>query len=437
MMLRKLINNASIYVAIILALSFMMRWIPGNYPASAQTEANNWRHVRTIYTAELGAPRPASLAFSPAANAFLILNAQPGTPSDDLAIISMYADPMGSIRLPELLNDPLNLAFDSLANRLLAFNPATSQLIEFQAGPSGLPEAAPQAVSRSNARQFGLRSARGMTFDPENGRLFILDATASRILRISPHPLSRFDGESAAREGRIASIDLRHLRAGDLRGIAYHPGNRHLYLLDAAQQQVYELAGDGRLVSVRDLSELNLQDPQGMLIAPSVDRTDDPETMDLFILDSGTTSQGGQMIEISLVAPMALPPGTTLLPATLVRTVDTSKAAWNPSSPDPAGITYRPLTGRLLVVDSEVEEMPPYWQGKNVFDATTSGTLVDTCTTYTSGTPNGAWNNYSTEPTGIAINPNNNFIYISDDSGGGKLHEIRPGPDGIYCTPDD
>jgi hypothetical protein len=183
-----------------------------------------------------------------------------------------------------------------------------------------------------------------------------------------------------------------------------------------------------------------------MTFAPSVDNTDNPEIYDLFILDAmqgktskmgvsaramspqDITSSDGQIVELSLLVPEALPPGTTLLPSTLVRTFDTSNAAWNPSSPDPAGVDYWPAKQHLLISDSEVDEMPNYFVGKNVYESTTSGTLVSTCDTIS----------FSKEPTGVAINPNNNHIFFSDDTGSNdKVYEVSLGSDGNYCTSDD
>ena len=122
------------------------------------------------------------------------------------------------------------------------------------------------------------------------------------------------------------------------------------------ERKVYELTETGERVSTYDVSDLNLANPGTMLFAPSRDATDDPTIMDLYILDSGqdptqdsalttdqvSNSRMGQIVELSLQVPAALPPGTTLLPATLVHTIDTSNAAWSPSSPDPAGIDYWP-----------------------------------------------------------------------------------------------
>ncbi|HEY3474686.1 MAG TPA: S-layer homology domain-containing protein [Anaerolineales bacterium] len=125
-------------------------------------------------------------------------------------------------------------------------------------------------------------------------------------------------------------------------------------------------------------------------------------------------------------APAALPPGIPLLPASLVRSFATSNAAWNPSAPDPAGVDYWPKTGGLLIADSEVDEMPAYFTGKNVFLATRSGTLTGTCSTMS----------FTDEPAGLAVNPNNNHIFFSSDESN-LVTEVSLGPDGAYCTSDD
>src|SRR6185503_16388827 len=168
--------------------------------------------------------------------------------------------------------------------------------------------------------------------------------------------------------------------------------------------------------------------------------TDYPTIMDLYVLDSGqsvtqtsalssqkSAIQSGQIVELSLQSMPGLPSGTNLLPSALVHMIDTSNAAWNPSSPDPSGIDYWPLTGNFLISDSEVEEMPIY-AGKNVYESTTSGTLVGSCTTV----------GFSNEPSGLATNTDNNHIFFSDDDGSNdKVIEVNIGADATYCTIDD
>ncbi|OGK11552.1 hypothetical protein A2954_01695 [Candidatus Roizmanbacteria bacterium RIFCSPLOWO2_01_FULL_37_12] len=110
--------------------------------------------------------------------------------------------------------------------------------------------------------------------------------------------------------------------------------------------------------------------------------------------------------------------------ATLVRTINT--AAWSPNSPDPAGLEYRASTNTLLVTDSEVEEMPNYYQGKNMFESQLSGSLVNTYNT----------THFSNEPAGLALNSANGNIYSSHD-GQKKVYVIKLGQDGLWGTPDD
>ena len=110
--------------------------------------------------------------------------------------------------------------------------------------------------------------------------------------------------------------------------------------------------------------------------------------------------------------------------AVLINAVDTS--LWSPNSPDPAGIEYRASTNTLLITDSEVEEMPNYFQGKNMYESSLNGTLINTSSTTA----------FSTEPTGLALNPSNGHIFISDDNKK-KIFEINLGNDNLFGTSDD
>ena len=86
---------------------------------AAQDNAAYWRQVRAIDTAELGVAHPAGLAFSPVANAFLVLEAQragqPGDLGSNIVMITLIEDPAGSVNVATAIADPLNVAFDSKA----------------------------------------------------------------------------------------------------------------------------------------------------------------------------------------------------------------------------------------------------------------------------------------------------------------------------------
>jgi uncharacterized protein YjiK len=426
--------------------------IPVQLGASAQDSSSPIQVVRSLYTGEYGVNDPKGLAFSPTANTFFILNG-----NGNISLVTMGEDNAGTRNLPEVQNDPLNVAFDQKTGSLFAFKRGKSELVKIKADGNGLPDASASS-NRYAVQAFGIKDAQGIAFDPRSGRMFILDAGNSQIVSVVPHATLGFDANEAIRANKVQKISLKKLGLGSLKGLAYNPGNGHLYVSDPVQKKLYELTQDGAVVSTFDLASLGIINPSAMTFAPSVDSTDDPNIYDLFVLDDRqaaktslfsftstrqqTSASDGQIVELSLVAPASLPSGTTLLPATLVRIIDTSifnpctslpcppngNLRWNPSSPDPSGVDYWPLTGKLLISDSEVEEMPNYYQGKNVYQSTTSGTLTNTCVT----------TSFSKEPTGVAINPNNNHIFISDDTGtNDKVFEISLGPDGVYCTADD
>jgi hypothetical protein len=171
-----------------------------------------------------------------------------------------------------------------------------------------------------------------------------------------------------------------------------------------------------------------------MVFAPSADQTDDPAVYHLYLADSGLSSQNpnnGHIVELSFEQLAAIPQ-VPMFAATVINIIDTSKASWNPSSPDPTGVAYRPGIG-LLVADSEVEEQippgvpHPDYQGFNVFQSQTNGTQISpSCTTAP----------FSNEPTGVDVNPNNGNIFFVDD-GHDDVYEVVLGADGDYCTGDD
>ena len=76
--------------------------------------------------------------------------------------------------------------------------------------------------------------------DPGTGRLFILDAGTSQIVSVAPHPtLASMRMRRPA--NKVGRISLKKLGAGLFRGLAYNPGNGHLYVSEPGQKKLYEL----------------------------------------------------------------------------------------------------------------------------------------------------------------------------------------------------
>ncbi|HSD49239.1 MAG TPA: hypothetical protein VLE71_05345, partial [Actinomycetota bacterium] len=381
--------------------------------------------ARVIEPLDVGMTNPAGLTFSPTASLFFVLPRGLEAPESEteLGMITLAPDPAGTIRLGVEVADPVNLAFDAMANRLVLLDTERQALVAMPAGPDG--RLSPERMVRLDLGHAGLGAAQGLTVDPASGRLFVLDAVGSRIVRLEPDA-GPF----------LSEIDLAPLGAATLRGIAFDPTTRHLHVLDPRALVLYELTEAGAVVATRDLSAFELRDPQGMTFGPSGDTTDDPAELSLYLADRGEPTgapeargfaETGKIVELTLLAPRALRPSfatAPLEPAVAVRTIATS--AFSPPSPDPSGIAYLPHVGTLLISDGEVNEMPIF-VGVNLFEMTTAGMLVSTSVTLP----------HSDEPVGLTYNPSNGHLFSSDDTGTRSVYEWDPGADGLYGTSDD
>src|SRR5438874_9584367 len=87
----------------------------------------------------------------------------------------------------------------------------------------------------------------------------------------------------------------------------------------------------------------------------------------------------------------------------IVRVTLTSN--WPTHSPDPMGLTYNPKTRKLLISDSEVDEMPALWKGKNLFIARRGGGLQAARSLRKS----------TVEPEDLAWNNKTQALFVTDD----------------------
>jgi hypothetical protein len=192
---------------------------------------------------------------------------------------------------------------------------------------------------------------------------------------------------------------------------------------------------------IESSSPNSLTAEDGSLI-PVAETVDQGVTEQLFITDAGVSTALGEVAELLQADALSLgsEPITTAEvtiaateQGTLVQVIHTSQ--WDPASPDPAGITYLPGTDRLLISDSEVDEMAMF-QGVNLYEATRTGTLTNTGLTFSlngSGTPTSPANK---EPTGLGFNPADGTLVVSSDDQK-RIYMIQPGADGSYGTADD
>jgi hypothetical protein len=406
-------------LALISLAALLLPLIGSVRSAQAQRPDSYWYEVRDIEAADLGAARLIGVAYSPSSDSFILVDAGGGASGADLISFPRRGPGAGSGRLVAPVLNPLTLSYLPQYQSLFFMDSKSQQLVEVRAGDAGQRATALQSVIRHGAASLGVVKPRGMTFNPLTGDIYLLDGTGAAIVRLSPDPVHGYDLDASPGGGLVRRTPLRSFSQLDLEGLAYDPEDNLLYTYSTEEHRIYALSGDGEISASFDITELGIEELGGLEIAPSTDGTDDPAQTNLFLVDSGSNSG---VVELSTTEPLVLAP-QALVSASLVNVIDSS--TWSPPNPDASGVAYLYAQNRLMISDSEVEEMSIY-QGVNVFEATNSGTLTGTCdTTY-----------FSNEPSGAAANPGNNHRFFSDDNQR-RVFEVNPGGDGVYCTSDD
>jgi putative Ig domain-containing protein len=361
------------------------------------------REVRTIYTSEFGLPSPQGLAYDSDRGTLLVA----GFAGDETRLIRVTTaeEHLGTTTLPP--GDSDTLAFDAKSGRVAMLD--DERLVSLRSGRLSRPHL-PAALSPLGS--LSLREPAGATFAP-SGALFVLDARDRSIVRMRTPITSQ----------ETTGISLRRLGAGRVQGIAFNPSDGLLYVLSPDDSLVYGLDGSGTVRKTYDLRSIELLDPVAMTFAPSADTTDDPNNLNLFIADAGGSSTSGGVTEVTLAQVAAL--DVPVVTANLVQTIDTS--VFDPPSPDPAGVVYLPGPDRLMVADSEVDEVTGAgYQGVNLWQSTRTGSVSDTGTTVP----------FTREPTGLGFDPITGSLFVSSDDNK-RIYIVKAGADGRFGTSDD
>src|SRR5262245_28511488 len=250
-----------------------------------------------------------------------------------------------------------------------------------------------------------LATPTGICIDRKHDQVVLLDAAQPSFLR----------------------IDLADLRAGNVRfqttslppawsavrGIAFDGARDRIVGLDPTTGELLQLSANNTTSRAGELRPM--PGVRAFGFAPTLNLSQPGIDLDLFVTssdqrmptDEWTWNHGMTDDEV----------------ATLTASVDTS--AWVPPSPDPSGVMFDALHNRLMITDSEVDEMSIY-ANVNLFEASRAGVLARTTNTL----------GYSGEPTGITLDAATGTFYISDDDRD-QIWVITRGADGQINTADD
>lgn len=262
--------------------------------------------VRTLYPREWGVPHPSGLVYASGDDEYLILLADvsasdPISEQVSLVTITPYEDLVSAVTVPVAVEDTANIAYDALSGHLLLLD-ATDQVVQIPLGSDGIPDAG--QLVRADVSHLGLGWAAGMAVDPAARQLLILDQQASAVVI----------ADLAHDFAPVTHVDLTQLAATDLRGLAIHPGTGTLFVTSPSQGLIFEVTISGSLLNSYELASLAPLDLRGLAFGPSADLTDPPDTIHIFLADSGVynpPAHFGRIVE-AMLKPLPTPGDTTL-----------------------------------------------------------------------------------------------------------------------------
>ena len=386
--------------------------------AATADEPAYWFDVQTLEARDLVLSNFSGLGYLPEEKVFFSLDSSTG----QIAVFTMRGDLQSISQSALAISNPLNLTYYPQSSDLVTLNESL-ELMTVGTDVVGSESLQAELLSEFKVIVGEIQNPQGLTYNPIDGSLYILDAIGPEIVKVATS-----EGTLTPRSSSKNAITATSHNDTNLEGLAFNPQDSLYYTYSPDTSTIYAVEETGTVISSFDLTELSINDFSGIVFAPSSDPTDDPTEMNLFLTDSGSEQTDAVVTEIDItetILPEEIINAT--LPATLVNIIDTS--IWSPPSPDSAGLEYLVSEGQLMVVDSEVEE-EGYWANANSFGATITGTLEETCDLMNKPGV------LSKEPTGAAADPETGTRYVTDDNQR-KIFIIELGPDGEFCTGDD
>lgn len=314
-------------LCLLLTMTFAARAAP-----SPTAKGVTLREIRSMLAQKIGVTRPGGIGFSPAAEAFLVIDEQVG--GARINWMDRRGDPLGPATSISGAFDPVNVAFDHVRQRLVLFDSAANELVVIAAGPDGALD--PASLVRRRPQALGPVRVAGIALDEQQGSVYLLDRLSKCIFEIAEQGGGNGTEPSWTVVSRVTPADL--VRE-ELYGMTFNPANRHFYLISTGSLALHEVTETGSTFRDYDLGALGIVEPRGLVFAPSGDRTDPPSTMSLYLADrgGGEGPPNGRIVELEFrSAARSRIAIEAVTPTTLVRITDMSR--FTPPSPDPSGI---------------------------------------------------------------------------------------------------
>lgn len=213
--------------------------------------------------------------------------------------------------LPDLTREPVGMSFNPNNGHLFITDDDNIRpLIEINPGPDKMYRTTDDTSTRFSTRDtYGVSDPEGVEYARINGEDWILlaDGMGNEVWLARPGLNGKFDGTDDV----VTHFDSAALGVEDPEGIAYHPTTGTIFLIGKPATRLAEVTLAGALVRYIDITAAKAMKPAGLTFAPN---SQNPNQLSLYIVDrmvdnnSNPKENDGLVYEMSIPAAGNLPP---------------------------------------------------------------------------------------------------------------------------------
>ena len=151
---------------------------------------------------------------------------------------------------------------------------------------------------QASLAKFGLNNAQGIANDAATSNVYVLDRSGKRLITIAPSN----DADISSLVGRLEQgaaneLTLNAPSGAKLKGLAFNQVDGQLYTVNARTRELMTIDpnGDGGVRTIGTFSTEEWDEPVAIVFAASMDQTDDPERVHLFV--ASEVGRAGQVTE--------------------------------------------------------------------------------------------------------------------------------------------
>jgi uncharacterized protein YjiK len=248
-------------------------------PSSLVNTIETWRWSPS-------SPDPSGLAYDSVNNQMLVVDGE----VDEMSLykganyyeMALSGSLLRTTNTLAFTHEPVGAAFDSAA-RMFISDDDQRRVFTVALGANGRFDSNDSVTSFSTS-SFGSGDPEGITYDKAGARLFIADGVNAEIYEVRSS-----DGIFGNGNDQVLHFDTKVRGIVDPETVEFNPDTGTLYTMGSDGTRMVELTTSGALVAEIDTSEVPLDKPAGMALAP---RSTDASKKSIYIADRKVDNDG-------------------------------------------------------------------------------------------------------------------------------------------------